>query len=162
MGWTRRKHVTYRSFKSEWLTEEERETSKCSLANEIPGEARLDHRRATGSISRKRMTNGNSESFSSQPTPTSQSTTSTEHRLCKGKGSGHLPSTPSPLPHTAFSPLSQFTHYSVQPSSVLRVLLQITTKNLPIFSVLYLPFSPNKLSKMVYSIHPPPYTMLFY
>jgi ATP-dependent helicase STH1/SNF2 len=42
------------------------------------------------------MTNGNSESFSSQPTPTAQSTAATEHRLRKGKGSGYFPSMPLP------------------------------------------------------------------
>lgn len=99
---TRREHVTLSEFERGVADLRERESTAFSRQRN-PGEARLDHRRATGSISRKRMTNGNSESFSSQPTPTSQSTTSTEHRVRKGKGSGYLPGMPSPKPRSALS-----------------------------------------------------------
>src|SRR6266702_1994953 len=55
------------------------------------------------------------------------------------------------LAPSTFSLLSHFTHYSVRPSSVLRVLLKIITKNLQISSVLSRTFSPSRLSKMVCS-----------
>lgn len=146
---TRLVHVTESENEIEWLTPL-RETSECSLANENPGEARLDHRRATGSISRTPNDKWQLRIFLILITTNTNCSINSGNRTPPTQRKGFRLFSKY-VAHTTLSPCTHLTHYSVQPSSVLRVLPQITTKNLLISSVLFLPFSPSRPNKMVCS-----------